>query len=175
MKQSMELLLTSLVCSQDGDGDKASIETTFKKLLSDTPKEELIEAMIYLSQRFVTAFQAAREQYELYAICEFGMHPHDAEKMNLPTMSGALFGMQLPQIDEDKVCKGCAFRKGSPANQCPSTVIDAERCLMEGETFFCHEEMNGSEPTRKCRGYLQASKDLHENALKIVAASMGSK
>lgn len=35
-------------------------------------------------------------------------------------------------------CQSCAFRDGTLPNGCPTTVMDAVKCLMEGDTFLCH-------------------------------------
>ena len=40
--------------------------------------------------------------------------------------------------EPDDRCKTCAFRNGTIPNGCPQTQMDALKCVMEGEPFFCH-------------------------------------
>lgn len=100
-----------------------------------------------------------REMIEMYLITEGMQYPHDAEKINLPTMLGALNGIRLtPGIKTDKVCKGCAFKQGTCANQSISTTIDAHDQVNNNAEFMCH--MDGDKavytPTQRCRGWAQA-------------------
>lgn len=97
-----------------------------------------------------------RECIELFAIVEGGEHPYTAEKYNLPTIFGALCGVSLANsLTEGEPCVGCAYRLGTPANQSPSTTLDAEWCENEGEPrFHCHEDLNElGEPSRLCVGH----------------------
>lgn len=99
-----------------------------------------------------------REMAELLLITEGGMHPHTAEKANLPTIFGALQGIELAEgVDLSKVCAGCAYRLGTPANQSPSTTCDAGDVLQPGEpVFLCHEDLDGqAQPHKACGGYAQ--------------------
>lgn len=99
----------------------------------------------------------AKEHAEALLI-EFGVHPHIAEKINMPSILGALNGLQLVKgIDTSTVCHGCAFRRGSIANQCLPTTMDAELCTSPGEeAFMCHEDMDEKgNPTAGCRGFAQ--------------------
>jgi hypothetical protein len=99
--------------------------------------------------------ESCREMVELILITDGRMHPHTAEKVNLPTVLGALQGVELAAgVDQDRLCEGCAFRIGTPANQSPSTTEDAHYCLDENPHFMCHMEMDSrGEPTKACVGY----------------------
>ena len=70
------------------------------------------------------------------------MHPQLAEKINLPTLFGALHGVVLAAgVKSDKTCGGCAFRLGTPANQSPITTGDADWYFHPGEgDCLCHED-----------------------------------
>jgi hypothetical protein len=99
-----------------------------------------------------------REMVELLLITEGGMHPHTAEKANLPTIGGALAGVGLAAgLDTSTMCSGCAFRPGTPANQSPVTTLDADCLSHPGEEpFWCHHDMNDrGEPTKACAGFAQ--------------------
>jgi hypothetical protein len=80
--------------------------------------------------------------------------PDSVEKLNLPTLFGALNGVALAASAEG--CKGmcptCAYRLGSPANQCEPTVCDADWQAGSGEPFLCHHH-DGPGPTTPCRGH----------------------
>jgi hypothetical protein len=81
-----------------------------------------------------------REWIEITAICEDKVHPHDAEKFNLPTMIGAAMGAKLAaRVDQDGLCAGCAARHGTVANQCAPTVCDVDYIEEKGG-FLCHLE-----------------------------------
>lgn len=99
-----------------------------------------------------------REMVETVLTTEADWHPHTSEKVNLPTLFGALQGICLAtSVDPADLCGGCAFRLGTPANQSPSTTSDADWCSHPGETnFMCHEDLDDrGEPTRGCRGFAQ--------------------
>lgn len=96
-------------------------------------------------------------------IQESGLHPHDAEKINYPSLKGALLGLEaaerVPDHARARVCPGCAYRAGSVANQCFSTQSDVETVLEDGAAFLCHardlDRVTG-EPTRPCIGHAYA-------------------
>jgi hypothetical protein len=96
-----------------------------------------------------------REMIEIILITEGDMHPHVAEKANLPTIFGALHGIKLSAaIGNQRTCAGCAFRHGTPANQSPVTSIDADHCVQDGDDFMCHEDIDEmGNPKHKCVGY----------------------
>jgi hypothetical protein len=86
---------------------------------------------------------------------------------NKPEPAGYALGEQLDkfcevEIDKYKAsglavprrCNTCAFRKGTFPNGCVTTVMDALKCTLEGDTqFLCHEHKKGEEPSI-CAGYL---------------------
>lgn len=86
---------------------------------------------------------------------------------NKPEADGYALGEHLDRFCEQEIdkyrqtglavprrCDTCAFRKGSYANGCVPTVMDALKCAMEGDTtFLCHEHRKGDEPPI-CAGYL---------------------
>lgn len=97
-----------------------------------------------------------RDFLELYAITEMDMHPNTAEKINFPSIFGALLGVGLAKYGCEKACSGCAFRLGSHANQSETTTGDADWCGHPGEPpFMCHENLDEGEPTKVCAGWLR--------------------
>ncbi len=103
-----------------------------------------------------------REMAELQLI-DFGIHPYTAEKVNFPTLYGAMGGVVLASgTKQDGLCHGCAYRLGTIANQCQSTTGDAAHCAEEAQDFMCHEKLDDSgEPTKKCVGHARAVKKTH--------------
>ena len=54
-------------------------------------------------------------------------------------------------------CKSCAFRSGTFPNGCPETLIQAIACVVSGEPFFCHQQLDAhGEPEDICAGWLIA-------------------
>jgi len=99
-----------------------------------------------------------REMIEIILTVEGDMHPHSAEKANLPTLFGALNGIVIAQgVDQKKTCAGCAYRIGTPANQSPATTCDADWCDKGGdEDFLCHMNLDDKgEPRGLCAGHAQ--------------------
>lgn len=122
----------------------------------------MISALIGIGNRLS---ETCRESCEMVLITEGGMHPDTAEKINLPTLFGALRGVELAQgVDSSNLCHGCAFRLGSVANQSPSTTIDAGDCVGDGGGsghFYCHADVaEDGEPTKACAGYAQQVRDI---------------
>lgn len=114
---------------------------------------EMLAAMVGLA---ASLSENGREMVELVLVVEGGMHPSTAEKANLPTLEGALAGIALADgIDAARLCAGCAFRMGTPANQSPVTTADAGECAEPGEeAFYCHEEFNADgSPAKACAGF----------------------
>ena len=101
-----------------------------------------------------------REMIEMELITKAEWWPHQAEKINLPTLWGALSGIALAQAapDQARLCSGCAFRTGTPANQSPSTTLDAAGQCEPGEgAFLCHMKEDAKGRCRTaCAGWLQA-------------------
>ncbi len=109
-------------------------------------------------------------------LAEHGVHPYTAEKINMPTVLGALIGMQLVEgIDADALCHGCAFRRGSIANQCQPTTIDAATCVQPGEpAFMCHERLDGAgQPEVACRGWAQLRRHVRDTATELGGITNG--
>ena len=82
--------------------------------------------------------------------------PGEPVYLNLPTLAGAEMGSHMARFYEaeraargleDQRCVDCAFRLGSLPNGAPLTQMSALKCLMEGETFYCH---HGED--RPCQG-----------------------
>lgn len=100
----------------------------------------------------------AREHAQAMLVTEGGVHPYTAEKINMPSLVGALQGVQLADgIDTASLCHGCAFRLGSIANTCDPTTSDADWCSQPNERpFMCHAYMDAAgEPTQACKGFAQ--------------------
>lgn len=98
----------------------------------------------------------AREMAELLLITEGGVDFRTAEKINMPTILGALAGVGLAQCaDTAAACSGCAFKIGTAANQSPITTLDAGDCAEAyGDRFMCHEDLDDQgQPTKPCAGW----------------------
>lgn len=104
-----------------------------------------------------------REMVELFLITEADIHPETARKINLPTIFGALQGVEIAVNPKTRgMCSGCAYRSGTPANQSPITTIDAKDCAF-GEIVFqfnCHMRPDPEEISKAtaCKGYRAAQK-----------------
>jgi hypothetical protein len=86
---------------------------------------------------------------------------------NRPTAQGRGLGKQLAMM-ADKAeaeftklhgktkerCRSCAFRGGTLPNGCEETLMDAIKCVMEGEPFYCHETKGDDKPL--CAGWYVA-------------------
>jgi hypothetical protein len=75
-------------------------------------------------------------------------------RLNEPTRLGWEMGWHLARFAnaaklQPERCITCAFRSGTYANGCETTVMDALKCVMEGVPFYCHEES-----TSLCGGYV---------------------
>jgi hypothetical protein len=89
-----------------------------------------------------------------YLIAECNHEPETVERLNLPTLLGAVQGMGIAIPRVPGMCDGCAFRKGTAANQSIITTADARDCTRDAESFHCHEHLDEhGNPTRKCAGY----------------------
>lgn len=126
--------------------------------LSEMRSERL---MIELFSQFIglanSVLANSRDFLEIAGIVYGDLGPYEAEKINFPTLFGALNGLALTQFGCDKCCSGCAFVKGTHANQSPSTTIDADWCGDAGQPVFsCHEDVGeDGEPTKICQGWLR--------------------
>jgi hypothetical protein len=123
------------------------------------------EALVTLFAQFMGLANAVitnnRTVIEEALVVKMGMEAYRAEQVNLPTLFGALNGIALAaKVQQKTLCRGCAFRHGTPANQSPVTTCDAESMFAEDDALFmCHEAFDAQgEPTRKCRGFTQTKK-----------------
>lgn len=135
-----------------------------RRQMGDAAFGRLFAEFIGLANRVVE-----NNRVMLTEICEERgiTHPDSSVKPNLPSIFGALHGVVIADgIDETKLCGGCAFRIGTPANQCHSTIEDALYCGEPGERpFMCHEHLDErGEPTRACAGWAQFRAKSNEEA-----------
>lgn len=120
------------------------------------------EALIGLFGEFIGLthrLAAAAEEAATVILITEGLDPHEAERVNTPTLMGALQGIMLADgVDRSKTCGGCAFRLGTVANMSPCTTADAADCVpASGSMFMCHENMDEKgKPTKACAGWAQA-------------------
>lgn len=120
------------------------------------------EAVVELFAQFIGLSNSVaancREMTEEHLTIAGAVHPDRTPDINMPTVFSALMGVLLAEgVDEAGTCRGCAFRRGSVANQSPSTTTDADWCLEGDDRFMCHEEFNeAGDPTRKCVGFSRA-------------------
>jgi hypothetical protein len=92
-------------------------------------------------------------------------------KPNRPTPEGRLIGKELARLtdqaepgvlakfpDHARRCNSCAFTANTLPNGCLPTVMDALKCVMEGEIFYCHQPKPGPDgrPTTPCAGWMMA-------------------
>ena len=93
--------------------------------VSDRGQAALLNLFVQFIGAANSVVKNCREMAELLLVCE-GTHPHDAEKINMPTLFGAMQGVVLANsCDPTGLCEGCAYRLGTPANQCEATTCDA--------------------------------------------------
>jgi len=85
-----------------------------------------------------------------------------------PVAEGRLLGEQMarmaaPHIErmlatfpnERPPCADCAFVKGTEANGWAVTGMNALKCVVEGDQFFCHQGKDGTgDPKHVCSGWL---------------------
>lgn len=101
-----------------------------------------------------------------------------------PSAHGAALGAALADLAEQgrtdatgTPCQGCAFRRGSYANQSAGTVKEALNCTVGIEgPFGCHHGLVDGQPTRLCAGFVAALNSSHEakgDALVGALAAMG--
>jgi hypothetical protein len=82
---------------------------------------------------------------------------------NEPSGVGRALGRELARLADVEAakdpgaperCRDCAFRLGTRPNGCATTVMDALKCAVEGEAFYCHLGVaDGEEPKRPCAGW----------------------
>lgn len=93
---------------------------------------------------------------------------------NEPTDEGRALGAELARLcdveeerqrkmfpDQLPRCDDCAFRAGTFPNGCPETLMDAIKCVVELNPFYCHKGLVDGKPQHLCRGWLTmvATKD----------------
>ncbi|WP_286554367.1 hypothetical protein [Variovorax sp. J22G40] len=82
------------------------------------------------------------------------------------TPEGRALGAELARLTETKVaemaaagepderCKTCAFRAGTVPNGCPQTLMDAVKCIVEQQPFYCHVNTYADGSESVCAGWL---------------------
>jgi hypothetical protein len=142
-----------------------------REILAHYAKENGAEALVALFANFIglanSVVANCHDALEIFGMAHLGMHPYEAEKLNLPTIDGALFGVRLTAgVEVDGICDGCAFRLGSHANQSPLTTCDADFCSHPGEVdFMCHEALDDKgAPTKGCAGWARKRAMMREKA-----------
>jgi hypothetical protein len=151
------LLLSAIVVCED-----AERQNGLRMLM----KKRGVDGFISVMSQFVAMANSVvsnnAEMVDLILITSGVSHPdRTADKANLPTLFGALRGVVMADgMDVSKVCGGCAFRLGTPANQSPLTTMEADDCVTDGDqAFLCHEELDRKgNPFRACAGYAQSLK-----------------
>lgn len=81
--------------------------------------------------------------------------------VNAPSTEGRQLGEQMARFADTEIakrklifpnhverCHSCAFRRGTTANQCGATLLNALSCLRGDEIFLCHEHKD-----HDCVGY----------------------
>ncbi|PZS93756.1 hypothetical protein [Stenotrophomonas maltophilia] len=119
-------------------------------------------AMVDLFGEFIglanqVAFNACEQAKDLLVL-QGHVWPHEAERINMPCILGALNGIALSaSVAPGPLCGGCAFRAGTVANQCLPTTEDADYCSTPGERpFLCHEAVDEhGNAISACRGFAQ--------------------
>lgn len=96
-----------------------------------------------------------RDWLEIAGMIHGNIHPYTAEKLNAPTLRGALSSaVTVPRVDTSNCCPTCAFRVGSVANQTEAVAEDVMLSLESGETFYCHH--GDDAPKHACHGFVAA-------------------
>jgi len=133
-------------------GDRLNLLSRYQRQKGTAALIELFGSFIGLAR---TVVDNNREMVELILLLECVTTPHRSSDVNLPTLRGALLGVEHAALCAVDVCAGCAFRLGTPANQCETTALDVEYCIDEDrQRFMCHEDMDDhGEPLHLCRGY----------------------
>ncbi|MGW8286396.1 MAG: hypothetical protein ACWGPR_11830 [Candidatus Deferrimicrobiaceae bacterium] len=89
--------------------------------------------------------------------------PGEPTRPNEPSELGAKVGRRLAMLadlaeaedlerfpNQNPRCNDCAFRLGTLPNQCEETLGDAIKCVVEGQTFYCHK----GQKDRPCMGWV---------------------
>lgn len=90
---------------------------------------------------------------------------------NVPTPEGEALGRELARLialDLETTtrrfpgslppCDECAFVAGTMPNRSPATLMDAIKCVIECDPFYCHKGVNENNPAPKrlCAGWVAA-------------------
>ena len=160
-------LLQEVVCASNRE-DRVEMLLRFGTEAGARTLLELVADLVTLADQVI---ENGREHAVDLLIQETGLHPYEAEKLNYPSLKGALIGLEaaerVPAHARSRTCPGCAYRAGSVANQCFTTQSDTDSVLESGDVFLCHargvDEVSG-EPTRPCIGHVYAARQ-HEKHL----------
>lgn len=95
----------------------------------------------------------SRKVIEDYLVSECGHDIETAQRLNLPDLFGGLRGVEIAITPKRGMCKDCAFRQGTPANQCQSSVADAQW----SDDFDCHLTP-GVSAGRPCAGFMASKR-----------------
>lgn len=163
--------------------DKQSMRLSAMVAVSKSERIELMASYLQahgqaallqlLAEFFGLAVSVAENchQHAIDLLTQEGMHPYEAEKVNMPSLLGALNGVTLAnQVNPKGACHGCAFRLGSIANQCHSTTLDAQWCQTDVHRFMCHARgvLPDGTPTVRCVGDSKAQRALVRDPAKAV-------
>lgn len=97
-------------------------------------------------------------------------------RRNLPTPEGREGGANMVRMTEpaiaalvaqgepDERCPTCAFRLGTLPNGCTETVLDAMKCGLEGEPFYCHDKHHEG---KTCHGWFAMRYALRGATVKV--------
>lgn len=151
------------------------------KLLRLIVRDRGTEGLVRLFSEFIGLANSVvannRMMVEMFMAAEGVVHPESVHKINLPTIRGALYGVNNERIPNDKMCESCAFRHGTPPNQCEGTALDASDSADGEYKFMCHKDPaladisihNQSErevkAARVCGGYAAARKEIKQREL----------
>jgi len=128
-------------------------------------EEDLKGLLVNVLKLAETISENCREWLELAGIVHGDMHPYQAEKLNIPTLIGALSSaITVPRVDTSDCCHSCAFRVGSSANMTEAVASDVMDCMTDGTVFYCHHKVDENfetKPKHSCRGFVAAMK--HHN------------
>ncbi|MCU4436123.1 hypothetical protein KTH93_11650 [Acinetobacter bereziniae] len=135
---------------------------------SDISADELLEIIVTLINVSDGYAHACDEAIELHLSIYSDMHP-DKLSYNKPSFHGALNGLILSSnaSNQDIICDGCAYKKGTLANSSLSTQSDVAYAIGNCAKFYCHKNIENidcpSEEDRKrmrpCKGWAQHVKN----------------
>jgi hypothetical protein len=120
-------------------------------------KEELINLLQNLLLAIDCIDKNSRKHIEMFLQVQ-GIPMGINERLNMPSFTGLINGYKaVSQVDQSaNMCAGCAFRKGSIANMCFDTLIDAKSTAVGW--FKCHENDAPRDEKPICVGHDLISK-----------------